>query len=267
MDRKAIFHLTKPIHLALPWKLCAALLLLGTSLLCGCSYSHGQAITSKEAGEKNASNEASKASVAPEAEKAVESEKKAELFDGVNHISMFDGETLGSWQVADMYHNGNVYVKDGCMILEKSDYMTGVKWTGPLIDMNYEISYEAMRVEGDDFFAALTFPVGKRSCTLILSGWHNTVNGLSSIDNKDASLNETTLRFGLENNRWYKVDLRVTSDRIQARLNGEWIVDVDTTGKNIDIRIECIPCEPLGFATYMTTGAIRNIRMSKLLVQ
>jgi len=166
MDRKTIFHLTKPIHFALPWKLCAALLLLGTSLLCGCSYSHGQAITSKEAGEKNALNEASKANVAPEAEKAVESEKKAELFDGVNHISMFDGETLGSWQVADMYHNGNVYVKDGCMILEKSDYMTGVKWTGPLIDMNYEISYEAMRVEGDDFFAALTFPVGKRSCTL-----------------------------------------------------------------------------------------------------
>jgi hypothetical protein len=183
--------------------------------------------------------------------------------DGISAMSLFDGKALGPWKKTDFYQAGNVFVRDSCLILEKSTWMTGVTWTGPLIRMNYELSFEAMRVEGSDFFCGLTFPVGQSSCSLILGGWNNEVCGLSSIDYKDASLNETTVRMSLENSRWYKVDLRVTPNRIQVSLDGEWIVDVDTTGKTIDIRAECLPSLPLGFATYKTTGAIRNIRLAK----
>jgi hypothetical protein len=228
-------------------RLCLSVLLFGLALLPGCSSSYGQINGPPQTGQTRPSGEAN----------------KSDEFDGIKQTSMFDGEKLGFWQKSDFYQAGNVHVKDGCLILEKSDWMTGVTWTGPLIRMNYDISFEAQRVEGNDFFCGLTFPVGKSSCSLILGGWRNQINGLSTIDHKDASLNETTLEMSLENNRWYKITLRVTLDRIKASLDGEWIVDVETTGKNIDIRTECMPSLPLGFATYKTTGAIRNVHLTR----
>jgi len=189
--------------------------------------------------------------------------RKTNGLDAADQTSLFDGKELGHWKKSDFYQAGRVFIKDGCLVLERSEWMTGVTWSGPLIRINYEIRFEAMRVEGNDFFCGLTFPVGKSSCTLILGGWHNRVSGLSTLDHKDASLNETTLETALENNRSYKVVLRVTPDKIQAALDGEWIVDVDTAGKNIDIRTECIPSLPLGFATYKTTGFLRNIHLTR----
>jgi hypothetical protein len=247
VSRKSIALSANSTHPLFQRPLCVTVLLFGLSTLPGCFSAHGQTKVSDKPGQTGMSGEA----------------KKASGFDGIGQTSMFDGEKLGLWEKTDFYQAGNVFVKDGCLILEKSEWMTGVTWAGPLISMNYEIRFEAMRLEGNDFFCGLTFPVGKSSCSLILGGWRNQVSGLSTIDHKDASLNETTLETSLENNRWYKVTLRVTSEKIQASLDGEWIVDVDTTGKNIDIRTECIPSLPLGFATYKTTGAIRNIHLAK----
>jgi hypothetical protein len=247
VSRKSIALSAHPAHPLFRRRLHVAVLLFGLSALSGCFSSHGQTKTPNEPGQAGIGGEA----------------KKANVFDGISQTSMFDGERLGLWKKTDFYQAGNVYVKDGGVILERSAWMTGVTWTGPLVSMSYEIRFEAMRVEGNDFFCGLTFPVGKSSCSLILGGWGNQVSGLSTIDHKDASLNETTLGISLENNRWYKITVRVTPNRIQASLDGEWIVDVDTTGKNIDIRTECIPSLPLGFATYKTTGAIRNIHLAK----
>ncbi len=184
-----------------------------------------------------------------------------------NRIDMFDGKSLGKWQVSDFFAGGRVCVEDGAIFIEKSSaggYMQGINWTGPIVKMNYEITLEAKRVEGSDFFCGLTFPVGERPCTLILGGWGGTLCGLSSLDYYDASENETTTFIDFNSNQWYKVRLRVTHDRIQAWLDEEQLVDVDTTDKFIDIRFECEPSLPLGIATYNTTGAIRNIRLQKL---
>lgn len=184
-----------------------------------------------------------------------------------SQINMFDGKSLGKWQVSDFFAGGKVYVKDGAIVIEKSStggYMQGINWTGPLIKMDYEITLEAMRVDGSDFFCGLTFPVGDSPCTLILGGWGGTLCGLSSLDSYDASENETTTFIDFNQNQWYKVRLKVTSHRIQAWLDEEPLVDVDTIGKSIDIRFECIPCLPLGIATYNTTGAIRNIKVQKI---
>ena len=185
----------------------------------------------------------------------------------INKVNMFDGKSLGQWQISDFYKPGKVYIKDGTIYIEKSanaGFMQGINWTGPLVKMNYEITLEAMRVDGEDFFCGLTFPVNESFCTLILGGWGGTLCGLSSLDGYDASENETTTFVDFKNNQWYKVRLRVTENRIQAWVDYELLIDADITDKIIDIRIECLPCLPLGIATYQTTAAIRNIKLQKI---
>jgi hypothetical protein len=182
-------------------------------------------------------------------------------------ISLFDGQTLGQWKITDFGGQGDVSVKDGAIYLAMGSYMTGVTWSGPVVRMDYEISLEAMRVEGNDFFCGLTFPVGESPCTLILGGWGGSVCGLSSLDHYDASENETTRMVSFEKGKWYKIRLRVVPDRIQAWLDDEDLVDVDITGHKVGIRIEVDLSQPLGIATYATTGAIRNIRLKTLPAQ
>lgn len=179
-------------------------------------------------------------------------------------ISLFDGKTLGQWKATDFGGQGEVSLKDGAIHMAMGSYMTGITWTGPVVRTNYEITLEAMRVEGSDFFCGLTFPAGERPCTLVLGGWGGSLCGLSSLDHFDASENETTKMMNFENGKWYRVRLRVVPDRIQAWLDDEDLVDVDTTGKHIGIRLEVEESQPLGIATWNTAGAVRNIRLKKL---
>ncbi len=179
-------------------------------------------------------------------------------------ISLFDGKSLGQWAVTDFGGQGDVYVKDGAIYLEMGNDMTGVNWTGPVVRMNYEITLEAMRVSGSDFFCGLTFPVAENPCSLILGGWGGGVCGLSNIDYYDAANNETSRFMSFEDNKWYRVRLRVTPDRIQAWLDDEELVNIETTGRKIDIRAEVDLSQPLGIATWQTTGAIRNIQLQTL---
>src|SRR5262245_15153362 len=67
--------------------------------------------------------------------------------------NLFDGKTLVGWKSTDFAGRGEVLVKDGTIVLE-TGFMTGITWTNEaaLPRMNYEISLEAMRVDGSDFF-------------------------------------------------------------------------------------------------------------------
>jgi len=189
------------------------------------------------------------------------------LIGGCNspeEMYLFDGKTLGQWKITDFGGQGDVYIEDESIFLERGNYITGITWTGPLFRMNYEISLEAMRIAGNDFFCGLTFPVGERPCTLILGGWGGRLCGLSSIDGFDASENETTTFIPFENGKWYKIVLRVTPEKIEAWLDNVQIVNIITTDRDIDIRVEVELSRPLGIATWMTTGAIRNIRLRKI---
>ena len=181
-------------------------------------------------------------------------------------MSLFDGKTLGHWKITDFGGQGKVYVKDESLILEVGSDMTGVTWDGPLVRMNYEITLEAMRLSGSDFFCGLTFPVDANHCSLVLGGWGGTLCGLSNIDYYDAANNETTQFVSFENGKWYHVRLRVTPGRIQAWLDKEEeaLVDMDITGRKIDTRIEMDLCQPMGIATWQTSGAIRNIKLRRL---
>jgi hypothetical protein len=182
-------------------------------------------------------------------------------------MSLFDGKTLGYWKITDFGGQGKVYVKDGCIYMEQGNDMTGITWAGPLIRMNYEITLEAMRVSGSDFFCGLTFPVNDKCCSLILGGWGGSLCGLSNIDYYDAANNETTRFVSFENGKWYHVRLRVVPNHIQAWLQEEGeepLVDIDITGRKIDTRAEVDLSQPLGIATWQTAGAVRNIKVRKL---
>jgi len=179
--------------------------------------------------------------------------------------SLFDGKSLAGWKTTEFGAHGTPAVEDGLLVLPAGDPLTGVtREKDDVPHVNYEIELEAQRVEGNDFFLALTFPVQDAHASLILGGWSGGVVGISSIDGADASENPTTSYRKFESGKWYTVRLRVLDQRIEAWLDDEQIVDADTTGKKISTRVEVSPSKPLGLATYMTRGAYRNIRLREL---
>lgn len=179
---------------------------------------------------------------------------------------LFDGKTLTNWEATKFGGEGAVRVADGQIVLEMGAAdLTGITWTGPeLPKTNYELSLQAMRLAGNDFFAGITFPVADSFCSLILGGWGGTAVGLSSINGEDASQNETSQTISFDDRRWYDVRIRVTPAKIQAWVDERQIIDLDTTRKRIGTRAEVEPSQPLGVAAWRTKSALRNIRLRRL---
>ena len=178
---------------------------------------------------------------------------------------LFDGKTLAGWKTTEFGAHKEPLVENGALVLPAGDPLTGVtREKDDVPHVNYEVQLEAQRVEGHDFFLALTFPVQDSHASLILGGWSGGVCGISSIDGFDASENSTTSFRKFESGKWYKVRLRVTKERIEAWLDDEQIVDADIVDKKISVRVEVSPSKPFGIATYATKGAYRNIRVREL---
>jgi hypothetical protein len=178
---------------------------------------------------------------------------------------LFDGKTLKGWKTTQFGAHGEPEVQDGQLILPAGDPLTGVtREKDDVPHVNYEVSLEAQRAEGHDFFVGLTFPVDKSHASLILGGWAGSVCGISSIDHMDASENSTSSFREFKTGQWYKVRLRVLKDRIEAWLDDEQIVDADIAGKKISTRVEVDASKPFGFASYRTKAALRNIRVREL---
>ena len=178
---------------------------------------------------------------------------------------LFDGKTLTGWQPSKSNAEGAVRVEDGRIVLDAGRAMTGITWAGAALPAtNYEIALQAMRVEGSDFFAGVTFPVDDSFCSLILGGWGGSVIGLSSINGQDASENETSQSMEFQNGRWYNVRIRVTPAKIEAWLDGRQIISQDLKGNRIDIRIEMEFSKPLGVSSWRTKSALRDIRLRRL---
>ncbi|MBI2431792.1 MAG: LamG domain-containing protein [Candidatus Hydrogenedentes bacterium] len=163
------------------------------------------------------------------------------------------------WKISDFLGTGEVRVEGDQVYLGEGNDMTGVVWRGPLVTMNYEITLQAQRVSGGDFFCGLTFPYGEKPCALICGGWGGTLVGISSLDYQDAYNNETARTKFFENARWYNIRLRITEGRMQAWIDEEQFVDVEVGNREVGIRWEVERSRPLGIATWRTSGAIRNV--------
>jgi 3-keto-disaccharide hydrolase len=186
--------------------------------------------------------------------------------DAAKPRSLFDGKTLSGWKASGFGAQGKVEVKDERIVIGFGEGCSGVTYTGDVPKTDYEITLEAMRVDGTDFFCGLTFPVERdkkkvQPCTLVLGGWGGGTVGLSSIDGYDASENSTSSYKEFENGRWYKVRLRVTKPKIEAWIDKDKVVDFTIGQRDLSIRIEVEESKPLGIATWRTTGAVRKIEI------
>ena len=173
---------------------------------------------------------------------------------------LFDGKSLTGWRETAFTGRGQVRVDQGAIVLGAGSPMTGINWTGSFPRNDYEVRFEAVRRQGNDFFASLTFPAGSAFCTWVLGGWGGDIVGISSIDGWDASDNETRSYFNFENGRWYAMRLRVTGGRISAWIGDQQIVNVSIAGRSVSLRPGEIELSaPFGFASYLTAGALRKI--------
>jgi hypothetical protein len=180
-------------------------------------------------------------------------------------IVLFDGKSLDGWKRTDFSSTGDVKVADGAIVMAEGNPMTGITSTRKdLPTFNYELTYEARRIAGHDFFAAATFPVGKSFITLVNGGWGGNVTGLSSLDGQDASENETTKGYSYKDRTWYRFRVRVTGDVIRCWINDQQVVDVNYANRQVRTRIETNMNQPLGFATWEAGGALRRIEVRLL---
>jgi type 1 glutamine amidotransferase len=179
--------------------------------------------------------------------------------------SLFDGKTLEGWKVTDFAGHGEVNVDNGRLLLHSGLMLTGISWTNPLPKIDYEVSLEAMKVDGSDFFCGLTFPVQDSFCSFIVGGWGGGVVGLSSIDGLDASENETTKYMKFDAGGWHRIRLRIVQEKIEAWIDDEKIVDQSIVDRRISLRAGDIDLsKPFGVATWQTTGALRDIKIRRL---
>jgi hypothetical protein len=174
---------------------------------------------------------------------------------------MFDGKSLAGWKETEFSRGkGKVKVENGAIVLGTGEPLSGVTLTRAFPKSGYEIRYEAMKTDGHDFFASLTFPVGGSHATFVTGGWGGDITGMSSIDNWDASENETRSYFQFEPKRWYTFRVMVTDDRIRGWIDEDPAFDVQINGRTISLRPGEIEMQtPLGLAAYRSVGHIRKI--------
>jgi hypothetical protein len=199
------------------------------------------------------------------AEKAAKTaERPAKKKDPFAWRKMFDGKTLKDWKVPVFGGDGEVTVKKGTVILGMGDPMTGITYTGELPRDNYEVTLEAMRTQGYDFFATTTFPVGKDPCSFVVGGWAGTVVGLSCVDYYDASDNITSQFKMFKDKQWYKIRIRVSTTKVECWIDKEKMVDLVRGNHKFGIRDEVDLCRPFGISSYITEGVLRNLRIRRL---
>ncbi|WP_395751513.1 DUF1080 domain-containing protein [Prosthecobacter sp.] len=184
---------------------------------------------------------------------------------------LLSDEFLPAWKAAHIPDEGKVTIEEGEIKLETGRPMTGArlelsKWKeAEMPATRYSIEYEAMRVEGNDFFGTVTFPVNESHVSLVVGGWGGTLVGISSIDEMDASENNTRGNARFENNRWHLVRIEVRDDDLRAWINGRLFVNTSTKGHKLGLRDgEIEKCTPFGFTSYDSRARIRNVVLRRL---
>lgn len=182
--------------------------------------------------------------------------------------SLFDGKTLAGWKDSNFAGAGETKVEpnfrgQGAVILiEAGQSLSGITFTNPVPKQNFEVTLEALKVQGNDFFIGLTFPVGEAHATLVLGGWGGATTGISSIDGLDASENDTTKFLGYDKDKWFRIRMKVTPTRLESWINDDKIVDQDIKERRISMRFgEIENSVPFGIATYQTTTVIRKVEI------
>ncbi len=203
---------------------------------------------------------------APVTEEPVNEEKEKSDSDP-NVISLFNGKDLGDWEVTRYGGEGEVIVdEEGNMEFDFGAVMSGVNWSGEVpATSNYEISLDAMKLDGYDFFIALTFPVKDSHATFVVGGWGGGVVGISSVDDLNASENETMNIEGFLKDTWYHIKVKVTDDHLSAWIDDQQMVDLPLADRKLSLLPGDIELSvPIGIASFQTRSQYRNIEWRNL---
>lgn len=198
----------------------------------------------------------------PSSKKVIQQTELQQDTLGGNHI--FNGVNFNGWEITQFGTQGPVLISEGNIVLNFGDGLTGVTYQKEFPKTNYLITLEAKKVTGNDFFCGLTFPVNQSFCSFIVGGWGGPVVGLSTIDGKDTSENETRILKNFEKNMWYKIKLEVSENKICAWINNEQVLDFNIDEHKLAIRPEVELSKPFGIASWNTTAVLRNIELKVL---
>ncbi len=186
-------------------------------------------------------------------------------------IELFDGKSLGIWEEIQFReeNQANVRIENGKIIFDRGDPLTGIAINDPgfeVPDDEYELILKARKIDGRDFFCAITFPVPEKKtcCTFVAGGWGGQVTGLSNIDYLDANRNTTRSTLDYDHDRWYIIRVEVTHGRIRCWIDKRLVVNCLIKDKHISIRPGLIEkCQPLGVASYDTKVEFKSISLRK----
>jgi len=90
------------------------------------------------------------------------------------------------------------------------------------------------------------------------------VVGLSNLDGMDASENESSQYMKFDDGHWYRIRLRVTERKIEAWIDADKVVNVDTAERRISVRPSDIELsQPFGLAAWQTASAFREIKIRR----
>ncbi|MBL8890741.1 MAG: DUF1080 domain-containing protein [Planctomycetaceae bacterium] len=183
-------------------------------------------------------------------------------------VDLFDGKTITGWKPTKFGGEGEALIEDQSLVLEMGQVLTGISYAGNeslgIQDMprdNYELRIRAKRIDGNDMFCGVTFPVGEDYCSFIVGGWGGMTVGLSSVDEKDAARNPTRTVHKFELNQWYDIRVKVSSEQIQCWIDEQQVVDQPRAGHKFSIRQDVDLSKPLGLFCFQTTAAYEKIQL------
>jgi len=200
----------------------------------------------------------------------------AVIFSGCEEAPRLDEERVGfpwifsspeNWNEIQFGGEGSAQWNKGVLYLDAGVELTGAQYSGDLPAIPYELELEARKMSGNDFFCGLTFPVSSREecVTFIVGGWGGATVGISSVDGKDASENETTSYGSFESKKWYAIRIAVENERIVASIDGKEVVNLTTKGRALGLRQGSIKSSaPLGISAWQTAAEIRRVRWRSL---
>ncbi|MCU0707650.1 MAG: DUF1080 domain-containing protein [Pirellula sp.] len=173
--------------------------------------------------------------------------------------ALLPAQGLEGWEITNFGGEGEVTNEGGTLMLDRGDPLTGItRLNKDFPQENYEMQWSARRVDGSDFFAGVTFPVGKEFCSFICGGWGGGLVGISSINGNDASENETASYRDFKNGKWYHFKIRVDAAHITVWLDDEQILQVARENRRFSVRAEVMRSRPLGYCVFQSRVLVKD---------
>ena len=172
---------------------------------------------------------------------------------------MLEKDSLKGWENTNFGGEGTAELNEGVLRLDRGDPLTGINSIRKDFPKeNFEMRWKASRVDGSDFFAGVTFPVGDEFCSLICGGWGGGLIGLSSINGNDASENETTGFRQFKNKQWYAFKVRVDKKKITVWIDDEEVIQVERADKKFSLRGEVFKSKPVGYCVFQSIVEVKD---------